>query len=236
MEKGSLLLLLWLLFSVSFVLGCELKAIPSNPNSETWQARLNDMLPNAIVRSITSIDLTATLAIKLTDTNENPLRGASFLINKDNDVRLALKSNNDGVVIIHLTSELLKKNPVITISKEGLLAKDISYEIGGKTMKFINGVSVDAEVMQFDNLPYLQNHEGFKVFYVINKEAAKLYSDSIFNAISFIETITGKSTLNPVSPLLIDKQEVSVMGEPEGMALFPLNINQWKDKYWYFIH
>jgi len=235
MKKIRLSVVPLLAFFSFCLMACQPKAKPSDPNAKSWEAPLNDMLPGTIVRNIKSKGLVANLPIKLEDKNGKPLQGALFLIGKGSDSSIALKSNSDGVITIRLTRELLTQNPIIVISKEGLLAKDISYEVGGKTMKFVDGESVEAEVIQFDNLRFIDK-EGLRVYYVINEEAAERYTDSFNYALNFIKEITGKGQLNPVTPVLTGKQDISIMGEPEGTAILPVDITDWQDKYWFYIH
>ncbi|HON19776.1 MAG TPA: hypothetical protein PLW70_00370 [Bacteroidales bacterium] len=204
------------------------------PESDTWQSYLRDMLPGPMIRTILSDSLEATIPIQIKDINNKKLVNAVFIISR-NDSSIYLKSNGSGLVFITLNHAILSENPMIKIQYNGLKAKNIRCSIGGKTVVFEDGKSVNSEVIEFENIPYVER-EGFKLYYTIDKHLAMENLTEFLNIIETIKHIMGKSKVLNIFPLLKYNNNISVIGEPEGVNILPININSWRDKYWHFVH
>jgi hypothetical protein len=192
------------------------------------------MLPKPMIRAILTDSLEATIPIQITDINNKKLANATFIISRmDNPVYL--KSNKNGLVFITLNHAILTENPIIKIQYDSFKAKDIRYSIGGKTVVFKDGKSVTSELLEFENIQYIQ-HGSFKLFYTINKDSAIASLADFLNTLDIIRKITGKAELSHVFPLLISSNNTSVIGEPDGVTILPISLNSWQEKYWHFTH
>jgi hypothetical protein len=223
-----------IIFFILFLFSCKRVVIQKYPESNVWEAQLQDMLPKPMIRAIVTDSLEATIPIQLLDINKNKLAGASFIISRG-DSSVYLKANGKGLVFITLNHSLITENPLIKIQFDTLKAKDIRYSIGGKTVVFKDGKSVNNEVVEYENLLYIEQG-GFKLFYTTTKDTAIAYFPVFKNTLEKIKTIMGISSLSIVNPLLILGKDISVIGEPEGVLLLPINTNSWQEKFWYFTH
>jgi hypothetical protein len=222
---------------ISFALlpiSCKRVVVQKYPESIVWEAKLQDMLPKLMIKAIVTDSLEATIPIQIFDLNKNKLAGASFIISRG-DSSIYLKANGKGLVFITLNHSLVNENPLIKIQHDTLKAKDIRYSIGGKTVVFKDGKSLDNEVIEYENLLFIEQ-DRFKLFYTTTKDSAIAYMPIFKYTIKKIKTITGISSLSVVNPLLVSGKEISVIGEPDGVILLPINTNSWQEKIWYFTH
>lgn len=228
-------LLLFSLFGIVLLCSCRTKKITQiNPESTTWESSLNDMLPKPMIRAILTDSLEATIPFQITNSKGNKLSNITFEILRNENL-VHLKTNNSGLVFLNLNYGLLSENPKIRIVTDSTLSKDVRYSVGGKTVVFRDGKSIDNDVIEFENLPFIEDR-GFKLYYTISKDSATKQLPEFIESIDLIKKIMGKSKIEFISPLLVTKNNISIIGEPENIILLPVNISSWHERYWYFTH
>jgi len=151
-----------------------------------------------------------------------------------NSSELKYKTGSDGIFTVKLSSTLIKENPILKISKEGLKAGDFYYEIGGKTIK----IADESEEFDVINLSSLSLYEknGIKVYH--NKEDldnAQKLAETLEEINLKIKQVLGVSSLEPLSVLLTKSKNVSTIGDLKENVL-PININDKEQIYWIYTH
>ena len=208
--------------------------VQKNPESTTWEARLNDMLPKPMIRAIMTDSLEATIPFGITENKKKKLSNVSFNLLK-NEGTIHLKTNNSGLVFLNLNHDLLSENPTIRIITDSTLSRDIRYAVGGKTVVFREGKSVNNEILEFENLPFIVDGE-FKLYYTTSKDSAIQQLPIFLKSIARIMEIMGKNEIQFINPLLVMENNVSIIGEPDSIIILPVNIESWEETYWYFVH
>lgn len=223
-----------IIFIFLFFLSCRNTKHVISSNASYIEVPLQNMLPRPMTRAILSDSLEATIPIRLTDKEKNKLNNASFIIDRA-DSSVYLKSNEKGLVFITLNHSLVSENPLIKISHEKISIHEIQYSVGGKTVVFKDGKSIDNEVIEYENLPFIEQNK-LKLYYTINPDTAKIHLKDFNNTVHLIKTLIGKENISLIFPLLVSNSNISVVGEPNNIILLPVNQNSWVDKYWHFTH
>jgi hypothetical protein len=214
---------------------CNPKVEPNDPNSPVWEASLTEMLPSTMINTIKGSDLQASIPIEIQNKKGKPLKGASFIIHANDKKIFDTTTTIDGIVILKITDQLLSNKPSVKISKTGYLAKDIAYEVGGKTVK-ITDVDEPVEVVNLSNLKFIKN-SGLKIHYTENSSSnAMAYVDTFHAAIEFCRNMLGNRNIKLIHPILIQSSNVSTLGESKEDITMPINTNNWKNVHWYYIH
>jgi hypothetical protein len=192
------------------------------------------MLPKPMIRAIMTDSLEATIPFQITNSKGDKLSNITFEILR-NESLVHLKTNNSGLVYLNLNYGLLSENPKIRIVTDRTLSKDVRYSVGGKTVIFRDGKSIDNDVIEFENLSFIED-KGFKLYYTISKDSATKQLPEFLESIDLIKEIMGKPEIKFINPLLVMKNNISIIGEPENIILLPVDINSWHERYWYFTH
>lgn len=159
--NSTKVLIILILFVLILPMSCKQKTEPTNPDSKTWEANLEDIIPKPMVKSIRERNLVAPIPIEIKDNSGESIKGAEVELLNQYEILFQKETDKNGIVIIELSNELLAANPIIRISKDGILAKEINYDVGGKTMTFSS--SKDPRVViNFNDIKYVVK-EDFEI-------------------------------------------------------------------------
>jgi hypothetical protein len=221
-------------FLFVFLLSCTGGKYHYSKDMQSIEIPLQDMLPKTMMRAIRVDSSEAIIPILLMDKKGNHLKDANFEIDYGN-ININLKSDAQGIVSIKLNTALINANPLIRISHDDLSAEEIKYSIGGKTVKFIDGKSVDAEVIEYGNLQFIEQ-DNFRVYYTCHHDTAKVYFQNLYNVYQSVKSMLGKNIIAKVYPLLVSDISISIVNEPDDIVFLPMNPKSWEEMYWFFAH
>jgi len=207
---------------------------PKDKNASVWEVKLNDILPGTLVKAMKNNRYKVPIPIIIKDKYNKPIQDVSIIMVSSNSSELKYKTGSDGIFTVKLSSTLIKENPILKISKEGLKAGDFYYEIGGKTIK----IADESEEFDVINLSSLSLYEknGIKVYH--NKEDldnAQKLAETLEEINLKIKQVLGVSSLEPLSVLLTKSKNVSTIGDLKENVL-PININDKEQIYWIYTH
>ena len=207
---------------------------PKDINATVWEVKLNDILPGTLVKAMKNNRYKVPIPIIIKDKYNKPIQDVSIIMVSSNSSELKYKTGSDGIFTVKLSSTLIKENPILKISKEGLKAGDFYYEIGGKTIK----IADESEEFDVINLSSLSLYEknGIKVYH--NKEDldnAQKLAETLEEINLKIKQVLGVSSSEPLSVLLTKSKNVSTIGDLKENVL-PININDKEQIYWIYTH
>jgi len=207
---------------------------PKDINATVWEVKLNDILPGTLVKAMKNNRYKVPIPIIIKDKYNKPIQDVSIIMVSSNSSELKYKTGSDGIFTVKLSSTLIKENPILKISKEGLKAGDFYYEIGGKTIK----IADESEEFDVINLSSLSLYEknGIKVYH--NKEDldnAQKLAETLEEINLKIKQVLGVSSSEPLSVLLTKSKNVSTIGDLKENVM-PININDKEQIYWIYTH
>ena len=207
---------------------------PKDKNASVWEVKLNDILPGTLVKAMKNNRYKVPIPIIIKDKYNKPIQDVSIIMVSSNSSELKYKTGSDGIFTVKLSSTLIKENPILKISKEGLKAGDFYYEIGGKTIK----IADESEEFDVINLSSLSLYEknGIKVYH--NKEDldnAQKLAETLEEINLKIKQVLGVSSSEPLSVLLTKSKNVSTIGDLKENVM-PININDKEQIYWIYTH
>ncbi len=223
------------LLVLAFIFSCQNKAKPKDPDSTLWEAKLNEMLPATMIRSIKGRKLQASIPIIIKSDKGIPLENATFTLSDDSLIILNDITDKEGIVILRITPQLLNSNPTVSIRKESYLAKNIDYEVGGKTVTFTD-LDEPTNVININKLNFV-NKSDLKVYYIKDDSLnAKSYADTFLNNINFCREVLNSEDLYLIHPIIVHSSNITTVGENKNEVTMPINTSNLASVYWFYTH
>ncbi len=223
------------LLILAFTISCQNKAKPKNPASDLWEAKLNEMLPETMIKAIKERKLQASIPIIIKSDKGIPLENATFTLSNDSLIILNEITDKEGIVILKITPQLLNSNPTVSIKKENYLAKNIDYEVGGKTVTFTD-LDEPTNVININKLNFV-NKSDLKIYYLGDDSLnAKFYADTLLNNINFCREILNREDLHLIHPIILHSSNITTVGENKNEVTMPINTSDLASVYWFYTH